>query len=334
MTLNKLVVHKIEKEAQGISNLILGHSLLTVRTRESEFIINVRQVYYNKSNPNYGIFNDNTVSYPFQSLLRAYLDSSVNFLRFTKNAMNHLKEIMNGVTQSTGGYVLFAHYTSNNENFLLIVMLNNKRQYNINDSLSIDEIFSLDIDKLDVASTINISRWNNNEDTYLSFTPGRKGISQYFKRFVGCTEQTSAKQSSSSLKRALLDYFEILNEDDDVKENLKNQVYSYCMQQTNNKVDISLSHISSIISPGDPNLFKEFASDEDYRVNPWVKAHKQTLKSLKYYIYKSKELSIEFDSSLINDSIFYSEANNELRICNVPENLKNQLLNIDVEQTN
>jgi nucleoid-associated protein YejK len=241
--------------------------------------------------------------------------------------MNHLLGVIRGVQQATGGYVVFAHYTFQNEDFLMIVMLNNKKQYNINDDLSIDEIFSLDIEKLDVANSINITRWDAAEETYLSFARGRKDISNYFRRFIGCTDQTSAKQSSELLKGAFLDYVGELDLDNSEKEDLRNRVFNYCITQTRKKEDISLHHISSMIDEENPELFQEFASSEEYRVSPFVKGHSKTLKSLKFYVYRSKKLTIEFDSGLMNESIFYNEKRNELKIKNIPDELRNQLTN-------
>lgn len=327
MNLNNIIVHKLSKEAQGNATLELRQNVLPVREKETEFITNVKQAYYRKSNPNYGVFNSNTTTYPFQTMLRSYADDSSQFYQFTENAMNHLLGIISGVPQATGGYVVFAHYTLQNEDFIITVMLNNKKQYNINNSLSIEEIFSLDIDKLDVANFVNLTRWNSAQETYLSFARGRKEVSNYFKTFIGCTDQTSAKQSSQQLKSAFLDYLDTLQIENEAKENLRNDVFDYCISQAKRKEDISLNHISSIIDNEQPELFQEYASGEQYRVSANIKGHIQTLKSLKYYTYKSKKLSISFDSGLINESIFYNEQTNELKITEVPDDLRRQLTN-------
>ncbi len=332
MNLNSIIVHRIDKEVNGAPSLTLRENGLPITIRETEFVTNVKQVYYKKSNPNYGVFDVNAGAFPFQTLLRNHLNGNVQFLHFTVDAMNHLLGVIRGVQQATGGYVVFAQYTFQNEDFLMIVMLNNKKQYNINDNLGIEEIFSLDIEKLDVANSINITRWNAAEDTYLSFARGRKDVSNYFRRFIGCTDQTSAKQSSELLKGALLDYIGELELENAEKEDLRNRIFNYCIIQTKRREDISLNHISSMIDAQNPELFQEFASGEQYRVSPFVKGHTQTLKSLKFYVYRSKKLTIEFDSGLVNESIFYNEQNNELRITNVPDELRRQLTNSHEEE--
>lgn len=326
MELHSIIVHRLNKEISGKASLILSDNQLPLEQREIEFVSNIKQVYYKKSNPNYGIFNADAVSFPFQTMLKNYIQNR-EFLVFTTQAMNHLLAIIDNIPQATGGYVIFAHYTFQSEEFVITVILNNKKQYNINNDLSIEEILSLDIDKLDVANSVNITRWANREETYLSFTSGRKDISNYFKRFIGCTDQTSAIESSKLLKKAILDYLPRLNLDKQAKDDLKNRVLCYCYAQIDKKLDISLGHISSMINADEPNLFQEFASSEDYRVSSIIKGHKKTLKPLKFYVYHSQNLTIEFDSGLIDDTIFFHEEANELKIINVPEDLRRQLVN-------
>jgi nucleoid-associated protein len=326
MELHSLVVHRLDKESQGKAGITLSNNLLPVGDRETEFVTNIKQVYYNKSNPNYGIFDADAVTFPFQTMLKNYIPEH-KFLSFSESAMKHLFGVIDAVPQATGGYVVFAHYTFQTEEFVMTVLLNNKKQYNINDTLSIEEILSLDIDKLDVANSVNLTRWNNNEATYLSFARGRKDISNYFKRFIGCTDQTSAKESSESLKRAFLDYLPKLGLNTQEEEDLRNRVLNYCYAQTKQKEDISLHHISSMISAEEPHLFQEFAASEDYRVSSLIKGHNKTLKTLKFYVYRSKKLTIEFDSGLVNESIFYNHQTNELRITNLHDDLRRQFAN-------
>lgn len=332
MDLKAIVVHRLDKERNGNATVSLRDSLLPINETEQEFISSVNSVYYKKSNPTYGVFDPNTTSFPFQNMLRSYLENGDDFLKFSRNAMDHFRIVINDVTQATGGYVVFAHIETSQE-FVLTVMLNSKKQFNINDDLSIEEILSLDIEKLDVANFVNISKWEDEEDTYLSFARGRKDITNYFRRFIGCTDQSSAKQSSKRFKRAVLDYLnnELKIERDEI-EDIRNQIFNYCTQKIKRKEDISLSHVSSMMDEENPKLFQEFAAREEYQVSPYVKGHKGTLKSLKFYVYRSKDLTIEFDSCLLNDRIAYDSNINELTIREVPDDLRQQILNMQTEE--
>lgn len=63
MNLNNIIVHKLNKQAQGNERLELRENCLPIGERETEFITNLKQAYYRKSNPNYGVFNTNTGAY-------------------------------------------------------------------------------------------------------------------------------------------------------------------------------------------------------------------------------------------------------------------------------
>lgn len=327
MKLNQLILHKLLKEQNGVTQLELRKKPYPITGTEEEFITESKEVYYHKSNPNFGVFESNSKSYPYQTLVDDYLKNKIDFLQFTKSAMEHLKSIISQEPQATGGSVIFAHYIVNKEEFILVMMLNSKKQFNVNDDLGLYDVLVLDIEKLDLANTLNITKWKKGDDTYLSFARGRKEISKYFRHFIGCTDQTSAKQSSQSLKGALLDYVGGLDLNNAEKEDIRNRVFNYCVEKIKKHEDISLSHISSLIDEDNPDSFKKFAANEKYGVSAFVKGHKQTLKSLKFYVYRSKKLTIEFDSSLINESVFYNENKNELRIKNIPDELRKQLTN-------
>jgi len=332
MELHQLILHNLLKRQNGEAKLELREKPYPITNTEIEFITEAKEVYYHKSNPNFGIFEANAKVYPYQTLVNDYLKKKIDFLQFTKDAMEHFKSIINQEPKATGGSVIFAHYTVNKEEFIIVMMLNSKKQFNVNDDLGLYDVFILDIEKLDLANTLNISKWKNDEDTYLSFARGRKEISKYFRHFIGCTDQTSAKQSSKSLKGALLDYIGELDLDKNEKEDIRNRVFNYCVEKIKNREDISLSHISSMIDEANPDSFQKFAASEKYGVSAYVKGHRQTLKSLKFYVYRSKKLTVEFDSSLINEIVFYNENKNELRIINVPDELRKQLTNSEDEE--
>lgn len=331
MELHQLTLHKLLKEQNGVAKLELRKKPYVVTATEIEFISESKEVYYHKSNPNFGIFEGSAVSYPYQTLVKNYLDGKTDFLQFTTEAMKHFLTVIQKEQQATGGNVIFAHYTVNKEEFLLVMMLNSKKRFNVNDDLGIYDVMVLDIEKLDLANTLNITKWKNSEDTYLSFAKGRKEISKYFRHFIGCTDQTTAKQSSKNLKGALLDYMGELDLETSEKEDIRNRVFNYCVEKIKRREDISLSHISSMIDEDNPDLFQQYAASEKYGVSSYVKGHRQTLKSLKFYVYRSKKLTIEFDSSLINESVFYNENKNELRIKNIPDELRKQLTNTEDE---
>lgn len=92
----------------------------------------VKNVYYKKSNPIYGVFDSAEESYPYQKYLNEYLESKVTFYEFTGRAISHFEKVINEISQATGGYVLFCHFKTVEE-FVVVIMLNDRLSYMIND---------------------------------------------------------------------------------------------------------------------------------------------------------------------------------------------------------
>lgn len=292
------------------------------------FISKAKDAYFNKSRPLYGIFDADTTNFPYQTLLKNYLDKKIDFLTFTGDAMTILKVEIQKKQQATGGYVCFAHYFVNESEYLMVSVLHNTKRFKISADLDIAEDFSVEIDKLDVANIVNITRWKNEtEDTYLSFVKGKKNVSDYFRYFIGCTEYTDSKKDTEKFKSVFLNYINNELQLDKKKANrLKNDVYNYCLGQIQKKEEISIQYISSLINPEEPELFIKFSGNEDFQLNPLFQGEKQVLRNLKFVSYDSPELKIEFDTKLITErKIIYDKTKNHLLIKEIPNDLRIQL---------
>ena len=65
-----IVVHQVVKQAHSTKcTLHLAKHAISPKEREKVFVANIKEAYYKKSNPTYGIFGNNDTS--FQNLLLA-----------------------------------------------------------------------------------------------------------------------------------------------------------------------------------------------------------------------------------------------------------------------
>lgn len=127
--------------------------------------------------------------------LKTYLLDN-DFYTFTIKSLEHYKLSLEAEIASTGGFMIFAHFinTDYNNEYLLILTINNKNGYVLNENdLTIKDAKSLDLNKVDVACLINLTKWKNIESgldteskTYLSFVKGKKDVSYYFLSFIDC----------------------------------------------------------------------------------------------------------------------------------------------------
>lgn len=328
MELHSLIVHKLEKEFNGNPNLTLRPNVIPVGDRETEFVDNIREGYYKKTNRLYGVFDGNLAAYPFQTFLRGFCDGNHTFLEWSVSAMRHLEATVRDVPQATGGYVLFADYTHLNQRYAMTVVLNDQKAYNFTDELGVEEILSIAIDKLDVANAVNISKWDDGDERYLSFVKGRKDISDYFLRFIGCTTNIDAKRESQRFYLALRQFLDQQQIDGNQEERIRSDVYDYCHNQISRGEELSLTRISGIVNQEQPELFAEFAAGEEYGVSATFGGHKQTLKNLTYFTYTGRGLTIKFERGAWDDQVDFNADTNTLTIRNVPDALREQLMDI------
>lgn len=262
MELKNIVLHHIKREENQSPELnISDHLLDKTDSIVKEFVSKLIKSFGAK-NPTYGEFHEDVLAYPFQNLVQDYrLDE--DFLEFSKESMKLLeKEIQ--VPQAKGGYVVFTHYKNNDIEFLITIMLDKAEQFTINDeSLDIKKLKTLDIDKLARANRINLYKWENGDDLYLSFIKGTRDVSSYFQKFIGNTDLTSSKKNSQNLKDAISKYMRSENFTDEQKEKANREIADYLQRQFDNNLDVEVTSVSAHLNPDNPLSFINYIQNDD-----------------------------------------------------------------------
>lgn len=334
--LKGFVIHKVTKEAgkRGAS-LKLADKAILPTDKEKRFIANVSKVYYKKSGPTYGIF-DNSDANEFQKNLISYNSSDQDFITFTHNAMKSYEKTIANVVAASGGFIVFAHYCNSDKkaDYLLVLAINNKDGYFFNESnLTLEDIQNIDLNKIDLACEINMSKWStfisetdSDIKTYLSLVRGNKDISYYFLEFIGSANKTTSTESSKRLVNALKKFAENQGYDTEKQMEMRNTVYGYCYGCIKEKKEISLSAISALVDHENPTLFQEFAAGEEYGVDESISGNPSVLKGIGVVKYKEKgKLTLEFGNDLLNTRVFYDKNKKTVTIKDI--SLSDQIIN-------
>ncbi|PZU19476.1 MAG: hypothetical protein DI622_08865 [Chryseobacterium sp.] len=330
--LTNIIVHRINKVAGNKNSVLkLADKELTINKQERYFIADIRESFNKRSVPTYGIFEDEFDFNVFQQSLRDYKDGAIDFLDFTVKSMGYYERMIKSSAPATGGFLIFADFKitdNNDERYILVFSINNKQGYNLNEeALSIQQIKNLELNKIDLATLINISRWNlslTNADevkTYLAFIRGKKNISDYFQSFIGCADKTTATESSTRLINAIHSYCSENDYDDTKTKEIERKVFEYCQDCKKNRKEIQLSYISTIIDDENPNSFSEYASNEKFSVSEIIKYDSKTLKTLKFVDYQSEDFSIRFNKKMINKTVKLNREKKTLTLTNIPDEL-------------
>jgi nucleoid-associated protein len=329
MTVVNIVFHHIIKELKGKASLKCSDKLLPINVTVNEFVTKLIKNYSSK-NPTQGTFQDDPDNYPFQKKIESYLTDD-NFLVFTQDSMKILERAID-IPTTTGGYVVFVHYTEKNVDFLITAMLDKAAQFTVDDeNLDIEKLMTLDVEKLARANRLNIKRWEDKDVLYLSFIKGTRAVSKYFIDFIGSTDITSSKENFDKLKDATNRYFIENNIKALEKDKIKDRISSYLVDCFDNKKDVELDSISSLINSQEPKSFLDFVNVKELEVSGKISVHR---KSDFDTFFRNKIIekgySLFFDKSLIKTKKI-THIGNQIIINDVPDELIN--LAFDDEKT-
>jgi nucleoid-associated protein YejK len=330
LQIENLIIHNIIKKQHDTTIIKkFRPSEINVTDKHIVFFQKILNIYYRKSNPAYGVFDNDKTSYPYQTLVDDFLETKTTFKNFTEYSMNLFVSKMK--TNATGGFYLASYFTSNSNKFLAIIMLNNTTNYDIDESnLDIVEKMTLDIDKIDVANIINLTKREQKTNTYLSFTKGRKEISGYFIEFIGCSKLTDSKHFSNNLKLGINDYLLHEGVSNEEKVRIKMAAYSILYQRTKEKKDIDIQEFCNSLFPENPDKLKDFLSVEDREITSNFKCEMSVFKDYQIIHFESSKVKFQFDRDLLDDiNIVYNRDEKSLKFKNLDQSVINQIENID-----
>lgn len=331
MEIKNIVLHHIEKEINGKPTLKCSDKLITISPIVNEFVDKLIKTYGSK-NPSQGTFEDDKENYPFQTKVKNYLDDN-DFLKFTIDSMNILKMTID-INTTTGGYVVFVHYVQNKVDFIITAMMDKSAQYTNTDDLGIEKLMALDVEKLARANRLNFDKWNNSEGRYLTFIKGTRQISQYFIKFIGATDISSAKENFKVLKDSIKQFC-VSNKISIIKQNeISVNMSSYFDNCYAEKKEVEIESVSSIINPEEPTAFLGFIEDSEIEISGNISIHNRS----DFYTFtrgnlKEKGYNLVFNKELIKLKKI-TRVGNDIIIHNVPLDKLNSIFDTDLNETN
>lgn len=262
---------------------------------------------YGKNVSGYGTLGADVNLHRFPVLLGAYDQADAAnadaFIHFTSESLNLIAEQMKSEFFATGGYVLTMRYTSQAEDWLMVVMLKLKEGAGIDPvTMDLKKTLTLDTTKLHEAARVNLTKWRTNTQPYLSFVkPKGSKVSDYFRKALACMHFTDAKHHTSQVISALTEFINTNAAIDVAARPAKlieaRQSLFKCFDE--NKTEVLLDTISAFVMPDQPHAFKEFVRNDanagKWSINDAFKPDKSTYSSLKRIKGKIGTVSVAFD---------------------------------------
>lgn len=334
MEVRAAAVHYISKTAHSDeADVTPAGALLEISDQLTRLVGEILESYNARCAQQSGVFQADEVNYPLSALCRRYHEGAVEFLPITITATNRLAFLMRQQLLSTGGHVLFVHYTRANEHYLLIVKLNSSKGSMFEGLARVRDADHLNVHTLQVAARINLSAWIAEEEIrYLSFVCKRElgHPSNYFKEFIGCDMMADSKIESGKLATVVDDYCKqqvaggAFSEDDSVA--VMRRVFDYATERTKAREPISLTAIAAIVSPEDAERFTVFLNGHENRPTDEFIADRGSLRKLAAYVFVSKDFKMTMSHQFKTDHRVRVE-NERLIIENPPAQLVEDLAN-------
>lgn len=341
MVLKELVVHLVEKQADsGQSKLSMSHESIAGSPTLERFLDDLNKVYNSKASKVFGCFmvpeaelpqDDNGPVNSMKTLLTAYVEKQINFIDYTQQAMALLKHHIDQSGKSTGGYMIFGHYTLFGSDFMLIVMLNNVPGISVNNKLEINNIDYLDISRLHLAARIDISQWQDEPESgrYISLIRAKEShkLSDYFRNFIGCDETIDSKKETSELFTAVNQFCEKEFRADEEKSLFKQKAAEYCIDQADKGQNVVLKDFSNYVTEGSVDDFMNYVNSEQFNLTQEISPNKSVIRRFNKLSGRNALLSITINEEALGNSVIFDADNETLTISDLPATLKAQLLN-------
>ena len=320
LEINQIALHQLIKRDEQTLEVVLRDSLLEPTATVVEMMAELHRVYSAK-NKAYGLFSEES---ELADSLRLQRQGEEDFLAFSRAATGRLRDELAKYPFADGGIVLFCHYRYLAVEYLLVTVLNNLSSMRVNEQLDISSTHYLDINHADIVARIDLTEWETNPEStrYLTFLKGRVGrkVADFFMDFLGASEG-----QNKGLLQAVDDFTAEAQLDKSERQNVRQQVYSYCNEQLQAGEEIELESLSKELAGVSEVSFQAFTAEKGYELEESFPADRSTLRQLTKFAGSGGGLTINFDAMLLGERIFWDPATDTLTIKGTPPNLRDQL---------
>lgn len=206
LSLQQLVVHQITKPAAAPAfELALSEQDIPVDERSYALLEQLHRTFEQKNDRLHGRLAD-----PGDALFPAYLESwrqaTDGFIQFSRQTMQALELSLQGVTGAKGGYLVYAHYQTEAQEYLGIFLVRDTqglvfRHRSAEATFEIDETTYLHTDRLAMAVRIRLDRLEAEAGRFVELIKHQRsqsGISDYFVQWVGLEETTTSRAQTET----------------------------------------------------------------------------------------------------------------------------------------
>ncbi len=325
LSIDQIVLHQLIKRDEQTLDVVLRDAPLANNQAVEEMMSELNRVYSGKSKA-FALFSEES---KLADALKGFRRGDMDFLSFTRDATVQLRDELAKYPFAEGGIVVFCQYRYLAVEYLLISVLSSCSSMRVNEDLDISTTHYLDINHADIVARIDLTEWEVNPEStrYLTFLKGRVGrkVSDFFMDFLAASEGLDTKAQNRSLLQAVNDYCDSGELDKNERQTYRQNVYSYCNGQLQAGEEIALQELAQELPPIGERNFQQFSAEQGYALEESFPADRGTLRQLTKFAGSGGGISINFDSLLYGERVFWDPVTDTLTIRGTPPNLRDQL---------
>ncbi|MFH0265543.1 nucleoid-associated protein YejK [Vibrio rumoiensis] len=327
LNISNVILHKLTKNNQDELVVSLRDSALPNDGVTEQLVAELHRTFSAKAGKGFGVYKDES---EFQSWMKQLRQGELTFYDFSQQSAERLKSELSKYPFAEEGVLVLAEYQSLATDYLFIALLPSNQSLKVNDDLDISDTDYLDINKMDIAVRIDLSRYETDPESnrYLSYIKGRVGrkVADFFLDFLQAEVGLDTKKQNQVLMQAVDDFCvdAQLNKEETVA--CRKQVHDFCNEQLKAGDEVTIKELSGELSgAGHHDNFAEFTQKQGYELEDSFPVDRSTIRKLAKYVGAGGGLSINFDSMLLGERVFYDPETDTLTIKGIPPNLKDQL---------
>lgn len=326
LQINNLILHFLQRNEQGLT-LHPKNELLDVDQVALEFVEALHGIYNAKPGKSYAFFNEESA---FKPKLAEYIAQELDFLDFSRQALESLAEEMGKYDFAESGYLLLVDYEYVGVRYFLVAQLGMEHHFKVNQSLEICADKHLNVQKIQLAARIDMTEMAVNSDSnkYISFIKGRAGrkVADFFLDFLGCDEGVVAKEKTQELVQAVEAFMATEGLEGDEMQAARKSLVEYCQSTKEEGGEVHIAEVAETMAGHTGGSFADFYQQQGYGEEESFPVEAAVVNKMVKFSGYGGGITVGFERKHLGDSVVYDHIADTLLIRKVPPNLKDQLL--------
>ncbi|MDO6499632.1 nucleoid-associated protein YejK [Photobacterium sanguinicancri] len=327
LILSNVILHQLAKNDKDEFEVHLRKQTLDHSESTENLVAELHRVYSSKGAKGFAHFSEES---EFSYWLKQCRTKELDFLSFSDQSAKRLQAELAKYPFAESGTLVMAEYQSLATDYLFIGLMPTCHSMKVTEQLDISATDYLDVAKMDIVARIDLSAWETDAESkrYLTFIKGRVGrkIADFFLDFLQAEVGLDVKVQNQVLMQAVEDFCADSRLDKEEKQQYRKQVYDYCNEQLQAGDEVTVKELAGELPPSEDGTdFYQFTSQQGYELEESFPADRTAMRKLTKFVGSGGGMSINFDSMLLGERIFYDAETDTLTIKGTPPNLKDQL---------